>query len=106
MERMHAPVEFGFPTAPYIPREHPRPLWRTLLFAALIAVIPIVGPGASAVYVDRRKIPGSYSFAEAVRTALIQVVAIALLALLVWVVVAVILGIRVHLDLQFTRAGR
>src|SRR5688572_13467257 len=56
MDRMRAPTEFGFTTGPYIPPERTRPLWRSLFFGALLALIPIVGPGISAVYVDRREI--------------------------------------------------
>jgi hypothetical protein len=106
MDRMRAPVEFGFPTAPYIPPEHPRPLWRTLLFSALIALIPIVGPGVSAVYVDRRRIPGTYSAADAVKTALIQVVAILLLTLVVWLIVTLVLGYGIELNPRLVPSRR
>jgi len=104
MNRMRAPTEFGFTTAPYIPPERTRPLWRTLLMAALIALIPIVGPGMSAVYVDRRSIPSTYSAAEAVKTAVIQFLAVALLALLFWAVLVLLFGFSVTIDPRFSRS--
>lgn len=103
MDRHRAPVEFGFTTPAYVPRENPRPVWRTLLFGALLALIPIVGAGVSAVYIDRRRAPGSYDFAAALRTAVIQLVAIAALALIVWVVVFVVLGLSFSLNPQVTQ---
>jgi hypothetical protein len=39
--------------------------FRTFAFAALIALIPFVGPGASAVYVERRHDPGSFRLGAA-----------------------------------------
>jgi hypothetical protein len=105
MDRPRAPTEFGFTTPPYVPPERPRPAWRTLLFGALLALIPIVGPGVSAVYVDRRRIPGTYAFVDAVKTALIQALAVALLALMLWIVLVPLLGFHVQLDLQFGRGG-
>jgi hypothetical protein len=87
MYRRQTPTEFGFTTSPYLPPEHPRPLWRTLLFGALLALIPIVGAGVSAIYIDRRQIPGTFDFGEALKTALIQIVAV----LVVVIIVAVIL---------------
>jgi hypothetical protein len=106
MSRMRAPTEFGFATAAYIPPEQPRPAWRTLVVAALLALIPVVGPGISAVYVDRRNAPGSFSFAEALRTALIQIVAVLLLAVLLWVVFVAIFGFSIDATLRLGRAGR
>lgn len=103
MDRMRAPTEFGFTTAPYIPPERPRPTWRTLLFAALLALIPIVGPGISAVYVDRRRIPSTFEFPDAVKTAIIQVLAVAMLAILLWIVISFVFGISFQIDPQFTR---
>jgi hypothetical protein len=105
MDRMRAPTEFGFTTAPYIPPERPRPAWRTLLFAALLALIPIVGPGVSAVYVDRRRIPSTYEFSDALRTAIIQIVAVALLVILLWIVFALILGFHVQINPRIGRQG-
>jgi hypothetical protein len=97
MDRMRAPTEFGFSTAQYLPPEHPRPAWRTLLLGALLALIPVVGPGISAVYVDRRRIPGTFAFAPALRTAVIQVVAVTILGLLLWAIL-LLLGFSIQLD--------
>lgn len=105
MRRMRAPTEFGFATAPYIPPEHPRPAWRTLVFGALLALIPIVGPGVSAVYVDRRDEPDTYTFADALKTALIQLVAVAFLALIAWVVLGLLLGFSIQITPRVGRAG-
>jgi hypothetical protein len=102
MDRRRTPTEFGFTTAPYLPPERPRPTWRTLLFAALLALIPIVGPGVSAVYVDRRRIPSTFEFEDALRTAIIQVVAVALLAILLWGIFGFIFGISIQVNPQFT----
>jgi hypothetical protein len=104
MDRLRAPTEFGFTTPSYIPPERPRPLWRTLLFGALLAFIPIVGPGVSIVYVDRRDIPGTYEFAEALKTAIIQVVAVAILALIVWFILAALFGFSVEINPRFGRS--
>jgi hypothetical protein len=102
MDRLRAPTEFGFTTGPYVPPERPRPLWRTLVFGALLALIPIVGQGISAVYVDRREIPSTFAFLDGVKSALIQVVAIALLALLVWLVFGLALGVGIDLNVRWT----
>jgi hypothetical protein len=102
MDRRRTPTEFGFTTAPYLPPERPRPTWRTLLFAALLALIPIVGPGVSAVYVDRRRIPSTFEFEDALKTAIIQVVAVALLAILLWGIFGFIFGISFQVNPQFT----
>jgi hypothetical protein len=102
---MRAPVEFGFSTASYIPPEHPRPLWKTLLFGALIYLIPVVGPGMSAVYVDRRRIPSSFGAPEALRTALLQLLAAALLVAVVWLIVVVILGFSIQFNPRVDRVG-
>ena len=86
MDRRRVPMEFGFPTGPYIPPSHPRPIWRTVLFGGLLTLIPLVGTAVGAVYVDRRNDPESYAFGEALKTALLQLVAILVLALIVWFV--------------------
>ena len=83
MYRRQTPTEFGFATSSYLPPEHPRPLWRTLLFGALLTLIPLVGAGVSAIYIDRRQIPGTFDFAEALKTALIQILALFVVVLVV-----------------------
>lgn len=103
MNRMRAPTEFGFTTPPYVPPERPRPIWRTLLFGALLALIPIVGPGVSAVYVDRRDMPGTYEFPEALKSAAVQVVAVAILTAIVWIVLVALLGLKIQFGLQIGR---
>jgi hypothetical protein len=105
MDRLRAPTEFGFPTAPYVPREHPRPIWKTIVFGALLALIPLVGPGISAVYIDRRRIPGTFEPGEALRSAFIQAGAIVALAALVWIVFIAILGFGVGVDVSIARQG-
>ncbi|MCC7024787.1 MAG: hypothetical protein IT338_18305 [Thermomicrobiales bacterium] len=105
MRRRHVPTEFGFATGPYIPPEQPRPAWRTIVIGALLALIPIVGPGVSAVYVDRRDAPDSYAFPDALKTALIQLVAVALLALIAWVVLGLLFGISIQVNPRLNRAG-
>jgi hypothetical protein len=102
---MRAPTEFGFATAPYIPPEHPRPAWRTLVIGALLALIPVVGPGVSAVYVDRRDEPDTYAFPDALKTALIQLVAVALLALIAWVVLGLLFGISIQVNPRLSRTS-
>src|SRR5215210_1655456 len=103
MDRLRAPTEFGFTTSPYLAPERPRPAWKTLVFGALLALIPFVGAGMSAVYIDRRTIPGTYDTAQALRTALIQIFAIALLIVLCWIVFGLILGLSIQLN---PRVGR
>ena len=105
MDRLRATTEFGFTTGPYLPPERPRPTWKTLLFGALLALIPVVGAGMSAVYIDRRAIPGTYDTAEALMTALIQIVAIALLIVLCWIVFGLLLGISIELNPRVSRAA-
>ena len=105
MARMREPVEFGFPTAPYLPPEHQRPLWRTMLFGALLSIIPLVGPGMAAVYVDRRDAPGTFAAAAALKTAVILFVSVALLALVAWIILSLILGFTVQLSPSLTRDG-
>ncbi|MFT4038472.1 MAG: hypothetical protein QM692_09855 [Thermomicrobiales bacterium] len=102
MRRHPQPTEFGFATGPYVPKARPRPFWRTLLFAALLALIPGVGPGMSAVYVDRRDDPESFDAVRALVTAVIQLVAVVLVAALIWLVLVVVLGISVQFVPQVT----
>ena len=103
MDRLRRPTEFGFTTSPYLPPEHPRPAWKTLVFGALLALIPFVGAGMSAVYIDRRTIPGTYETAQALKTALIQIVAIALLVVLCWIVFGLVLGLSIQLNPRIMR---
>ena len=98
MDRSRIPTEFGFTTPSYLPPERARPAWKTLVFGALLALIPIIGAGVSAVYIDRRQAPGSYDFVAALKTALIQIVAVALLALLLWLVFGVALGVGIEFN--------
>jgi hypothetical protein len=98
MDRSRLPTEFGFTTPSYLPPERARPAWKTLVFGALLALIPLVGAGVSAVYIDRRHAPGTYDFFAALKTAVIQIVAIALLAVLIWLVLGVVLGIGIELN--------
>ena len=105
MDRLRTPTEFGFTTSPYLPPERPRPAWKTLVFGALLALIPFVGAGMSAVYIDRRTIPSSYDPTQALKTALIQIAAIALLAVLCWIVFGLILGLTIQLNPRVSRAA-
>ena len=98
MDRSRLPTEFGFTTPSYLPPERARPAWKTFVFGALLALIPFVGAGVSAVYIDRRHVPGTYDFGDALRTAMIQIVAIALLAALVWIVFSIVLGVSIELN--------
>lgn len=98
MDRSRMPTEFGFTTPSYLPPERARPAWKTLVFGALLALIPFVGAGISAVYIDRRQAPGAYDFLESLKTAVIQIVAMALLALLAWLVFGVAFGIGIELN--------
>src|SRR5262245_18216307 len=103
MDRMRAPTEFGFTTPSYVPPERPRALWRTLLFGALLALIPIVGPSVRAVYVDRRQFPGTFEFPEALKSAVLQVLAVAMLALVAWIVLGVFFGLKIQFGLHIGR---
>ncbi len=98
MDRSRLPTEFGFTTPSYLPPERARPVWKTLVYGALLALIPFVGPGVSAVYIDRRDVPGTYDFGDALGTAIIQIVAIALLAVVFWIVFGIVLGISVEVN--------
>ena len=104
MNRLRTPTEFGFSTSPYLPPEHPRPIWRTFLFGALLALIPIIGLGVSAIYIDRREVPSSFEFIAALKTALIQILALFVIALLLALILRW-LGISLQFVLPFTRAG-
>ena len=98
MDRRYLPEEFGFSTPAFVPPERPRPFWKTLLFCALLSLIPAVGPAISAIYVDRRNAPRSFTFSSALISALIQLVALIVLAALVFVLVVMVLGISVSLE--------
>jgi hypothetical protein len=104
MDRLRTPTEFGFTTGPYLPPERPRPVWKTMVFGALLALIPFVGAGMSAVYIDRRTIPETYDTAQALKTALIQIVAIALLVVLAWIIFGLVLGLSIQLNPRVSRA--
>ena len=65
--------------------------FRTFVFAALIALIPYVGAGASAVYVERRHDPGSFRLGAACGAAFLSIlsfvgflVGLVLLAVAAW----------------------
>jgi hypothetical protein len=100
MDRMRVPTEFGFTTPSYVPRERARPTWKTMVFGALISFIPLVGAGIGAVYIDRRQIPSTYDAIAALKTAVIQLVAVALLALVVWIIFGLVLGMSIQLNPQ------
>ena len=102
MDRLRAPTEFGFTSAPYVPPERRRPTWRTLVFGGLLSLIPIVGAGIGAVYIDRRRIPSTFELGAALRTALIQALALAILLVLAWLILGLILGIGLELNPRFT----
>jgi hypothetical protein len=104
MYRRHVPTEFGFSTSAYVPPEHPRPLWRTLVCGALLTIIPLVGPAVSAIYIDRRQIPSTYAFGDALKTALIQILAVLVVVLIVAVILTA-LGFTVQLAPQITRSA-
>ena len=103
MDRLRTPTEFGFTTGPYLAPERPRPAWKTLVFGALLALIPFVGAGMSAVYIDRRAMPETYDTAQALKTALIQIAGIALLIVLCWIVFGLILGLSIQLNPRVIR---
>ncbi len=103
MDRLRPATEFGFTTGPYLPPERSRPAWKTLVFGALLALIPIVGAGMSAVYIDRRTIPETYDTAQALKTALIQIAGVALLVVLCWIVFGLVLGISIQINPRVTR---
>jgi hypothetical protein len=76
----------------YAPQNRSRPWLQTVVFAALIALIPFVGAGASAVSVERRHDPESFRLGAACGAAFLSVlytlgffVALGLVALAVYV---------------------
>lgn len=93
------PSEFGFTTGLYVPPAKPRPPWRTLLFSALLLLIPAVGPAISTVYVDRRDDPEHFDFVRALTTAVIQLVAVVVVAVILWLIVGGLWGVSI----QFSR---
>lgn len=99
MSRRPIPSEFGFTTGIYVPPARPRSAWRTLLFSALLVLIPAVGPGISTIYVDRRNDPESFDFMRALTSAVIQLVAFVAVAAILWFIFFIVLGVRV----QFSR---
>lgn len=99
MSRRQLPSEFGFTTGLYVPPAKPRAPWKTLLISALLVLIPAVGPGISTVYVDHRDDPERFRFTQALITAVIQLVAFAVVAIVLWFVFAILLGFSV----QFSR---
>ena len=103
MDRLRTPTEFGFTTGPYLPPERSRPAWKTLVFGALLALIPFVGAAMSAVYIDRRTMPETYDTAQALKTALIQILGVALLVVLCWIVFGLVLGISIQLNPRVMR---
>jgi len=50
--------------------------FKTFIFAALIALIPFVGAGASAIYVERRKDPSSFALGAACGAAFLSFLSI------------------------------
>ena len=98
MDRLRTPTEFGFTTGPYLPPERSRPAWKTLVFGALLVLIPFVGAGMSAVYIDRRTSPETYDTARALKTALIQILGIALLVVVCWIIFSLVLGLSIQLN--------
>src|SRR3954465_4421475 len=105
MNRPRTPTEFGFTTGPYLPPEPSRPIWRTILFGTLLLFIPLVGPAVSAIYIDRRQIPGSFDFIEALKTAFVQILALAVIALIVAFILTSV-GLSRHLIPQFNGVAR
>lgn len=106
MDRRYLPDEFGFSTAAFIPPERPRSIWKTLLCCALLSLIPAVGPAISAIYVDRRNAPRSFTFSSALVSAVIQLVALIILAAIVFVLVVMVLGVSVSLEPTVKSAWR
>ena len=83
------------PSVTAVHTDQPRPAWKTLLFGALLALIPLVGAGISAVSNGRRTISGTYAIGAALKTALIQTAAILLLVLISWFVCGLLLGVSI-----------
>ena len=59
----------------YAPRRQPRHGFKTFLFAALIALIPFVGTGASAIYVAHSKDPENFDLGAACGAAFVSFLA-------------------------------
>ncbi|MDQ3226155.1 MAG: hypothetical protein M3Q50_05955 [Chloroflexota bacterium] len=97
MDRLHVPTEFGFTSPSYIPPERTRPAWKTLVFGGLLSLIPFAGAGMGAVYIDRRHIPGTFNLGSALKTAVLQIIAVAMLAVIVWIIFGLILGFSIQL---------
>jgi hypothetical protein len=57
-----------------------------------------VGPGISTVYVDRRDEPDSFDIMQALTTALIQLVAFAVVVIILWFIGSFMLGVRLQLS--------
>jgi hypothetical protein len=98
VSRRPIPSEFGFATGPFVPPAKPRSAWRTLLFSALLMLIPVVGPGISTVYVDRREDPASFDFMRALLTAVIQLVAVAVVAIVIWFIAVTVLDMSIQVS--------
>jgi len=73
------------------------------MFGTLLALIPFVGAAMSAVYIDRRTMPETYDTAQALKTALIQILGVALLVVLCWIVFGLVLGISIQLNPRVMR---
>lgn len=106
MDRSRVPTEFGFTTPSYVPRERARATWKTLVFGGLLSIIPLIGGGLGAIYIDRRRSPGSFDVAEALKTALLQIVAVAVLVVLLWLIFGVLLGVSIQLNPRVSGPGR
>jgi len=61
-------------------------------------LVPVVGPAISAIYVDRRHAPRSFTFSSALASAAIQLVALVILTAIILFIVVVVLGISVSLQ--------
>lgn len=98
MSRRPMPSEFGFTSGIYVPPAKPRSPWRTVLFSALLMLIPAVGPGISTVYVDRRDNPESFEFTQALVTAVIQLVAFTVVAIVLWIIAVAVLDVSIQVS--------
>jgi hypothetical protein len=56
------------------------------------------------VYVDRRDAPVTHEVSAALKTALIQLVAIAVLILLLWLVLGLVFGVSVQINPRLTKS--
>jgi hypothetical protein len=59
----------------------------------------------SAVYIDRRQVPSTYDVIDAAKTALLQVVAVVVLAVIVWAIFGLLLGISIEVNPRMVRAS-